>query len=258
MNILIVGDIFSKLGRESLARNLRIIKEKSKIHFLIVNGENTSHGKGLNEKHYKWLLGLGVSVITLGNHTFHNKEILSFIDEANNIIRPYNFPEDKPGKGYTTINFNGIKITVFQMMGKVFFKEENSSPFEKTEEILKLIESDIYICDFHGEATSEKIAFAHYFDGRIQIIFGTHTHVPTNDARLLPQGTAYITDVGMTGPLDGIIGMKKEIVINRFLNKSNDVFIPEDEGKSQFNAILVQIDEKTFKPLSIESIQVIE
>ncbi len=258
MNILIVGDIFSKLGRDSLERNLKIIKDRLKINFLIVNGENITHGKGINEKHYKWLLSLGVHVITLGNHTYHNKDILSFIETSPNIIRPYNFPINSPGKGYVTINYNGKKITVFQMIGTVFLGEGNESPFLKTKEILKNIKSDIFICDFHAEATSEKLAFAHYFDGDIQIIFGTHTHVPTKDARILSKGTAYITDVGMTGPLDGIIGVKKEVVINRFLNLSNEIFVPESEGKSQFNAIYVVLDDKTNKAISIESIQIID
>ncbi|MFA6627580.1 MAG: TIGR00282 family metallophosphoesterase [Bacilli bacterium] len=258
MKILIVGDIFSKLGRESFERNLKKIREEHKIHFIIVNGENTTHGRGLNEKHFKWFLSLGVHVITLGNHSYHNKTILEFIDTTPNLIRPYNFPDDAPGKGITTINYNGMKITVFQMIGMVFMAEGNFSPFEKTEELLQKYPSDLYICDFHAEATSEKIAFGHYFDGRIQIIFGTHTHVPTHDARLLPKGSAYITDVGMTGPLDGIIGMKKEIIINRYLHQSKAIFTPENEGKSQFNAVLVEVDDKTYRPLSIKSIQIID
>ena len=258
MNILIVGDIFSKLGRESFEANLRLLKEQRKIHFIVVNGENASHGRGLNENHYKWLLSRGVHVVTLGNHSYHNKSILTFIDTATNLIRPYNYPDNSPGHGITTININGVRITVFQMIGTVFMGEGNASPFEKTEEILANVPSDIYICDFHGEATSEKIAYAHYFDGRIQVIFGTHTHVATRDARILPKGTAYITDVGMTGPLDGIIGMKKEIVINRYLHQTKDVFVPENDGRRQFNALFITTDDKTHLPLTIEHLQVIE
>lgn len=258
MVILIVGDVFSKLGRESFERNLKRIREQHKVNFIIVNGENTSHGRGLNEKHFKWFLSLGVHVVTLGNHSYHNKAILEFIESTPNLVRPYNFPEKAPGRGYTTINYNGLKITVFQMIGTVFMGEGNASPFEKTEELLKQVPSDLYICDFHAEATSEKVAYAHYFDGRVQIIFGTHTHVPTADARLLPKGSAYITDVGMTGPLDGIIGMKKEIIINRYLHQTKDVFTPENDGKSQFNAILVEVDDKTLCPIHIKSIQAIE
>lgn len=137
-------------------------------------------------------------------------------------------------------------------------EEGNSSPFKAAEEILENNESDIFICDFHGEATSEKIAFAHCFDGKINVIFGTHTHVPTNDARILPKGTAYITDVGMTGPLDGVIGMKKDIIINRFLYDTKSRFEPEDDGKTQFNAILIEINEKSYKATKIDIINVIE
>lgn len=258
MNILIVGDIFSKLGRTCFEKNLKKIKEKKKINFIIVNAENISHGKGMNEKHYKWLLSLGVNVITLGNHSFQNQNIFDFIDDVNNVVRPINYPNGARGKGYVSINYNGIVITVFQVIGNVFMEEGNDSPFLKTEELLQTIKSDIYICDFHGEATSEKIAFAHFFDGRIQLIYGTHTHVPTNDARILPKGTAYITDVGMTGALDGVIGVKKETIISRYVSNNRVRFEPEDQGKMQFNGILVEINEKTLKVTNIDTINVIE
>lgn len=258
MNILIVGDIFSKLGRASFERNVKKIKAERKVNFLIVNGENISHGKGMNEKHYKFLMDQGVNVVTLGNHSYQNPKIFDFIDEVNNVVRPYNYPEDKKGKGYVTINYNGLKITVFQMIGNIFMEEGNASPFQKTEELLANVESDIYICDFHGEATSEKIAYAHYFDGRIQVIYGTHTHVPTNDARILSGGTAYITDVGMTGPLDGVIGVKKETIINRFVSDIKARFDPQEEGRTQFNAIFIEINDRTLKPTKIDNINVLE
>jgi len=258
VNILIVGDIFSKLGRYSLEKNLKKIKEQKKVNFIIANAENISHGKGMNEKHYKWLLSQGVNVITLGNHSFQNQNIFDFIDNVNNVVRPINYPEGARGKGYVSINYNGIVITVFQVIGNVFMEEGNNSPFLKTEELLQTIKSDIYICDFHGEATSEKIAFAHFFDGRIQLIFGTHTHVPTNDARILPKGTAYITDVGMTGALDGVIGVKKDTIIGRYLSNNKIRFEPEDQGRVQFNGVLVEINEKTLKATNIDKINVIE
>jgi metallophosphoesterase (TIGR00282 family) len=258
MKILIVGDVFSKLGRASFEENVQRIRGKEKINFLIVNGENTSHGKGMNEKHYKWYLEQGVNVITLGNHAYHNKSILNYIDDVNNLIRPYNFPKGSPGKGYVTINYNNIKITVMQMIGKVFMSEENLCPFKSTFEILENVESDIYICDFHAETTSEKVAYGHAFDGKIQIIYGTHTHVQTNDARILPNGTAYITDVGMTGPLDGVIGVKKEVILDRYINNSKQRFSPQETGQKQFNAILVEINENTKKATKIDIIKMIE
>lgn len=258
MKILIVGDVVSKLGRKALEENIKKIRNEHTINFTIINGENISHGKGMNFNHYKWLMELGANVITMGNHTFNNKQIFSYIDTVNNLIRPLNYPVDKPGKGYVTINYNGIKITVFQVIGNTFMEEGNSSPFEAADELLKKVESDIYICDFHGEATSEKIAFGYYLDGRVNIIYGTHTHVQTSDERILPNGTAYITDVGMTGALNGVIGTKKEIIVNRFVYDKKEVFEPEDRGPTQFNAIIVEINETTHKVTKIDRINVIE
>src|SRR5690554_1251707 len=173
MKLLIVGDVYSKLGRASFEKNVVKIKEEENIDIIIVNGENTSHGRGLNEKHFRWYLNLGVDVITLGNHAFENKSIYDFIDNVDNIVRPYNFAGNPPGTGYVSFYWNNIKITVMQMIGKVFMKEENYCPFDKTVELLEKIESDIYICDFHAEATSEKIAYGYCFDGKIQAIYGT-------------------------------------------------------------------------------------
>jgi hypothetical protein len=258
MNILIVGDVFSKLGRKSFENNLKKLREEEKINFVIVNGENTSHGQGLNEGHYKWFLEQGVSVVTLGNHAFSNRSIFKYIDSATNLVRPYNFPENSRGQGYVTVKYNNVSITVMQMIGQVFMNGETSSPFLKTKEILENVKSDIYICDFHGEATSEKIAFGYVFDGQIQIIFGTHTHVQTNDARLLDNGTAFISDVGMTGPLDGVIGVEKRIILDRYLNSSVEKFSPQETGKSQFSAILVEINEITKKATKIKTIKIIE
>ena len=191
MKILFVGDVFSKLGRETLARNIKKIKEEQKINFIIINGENITHGKGMNEGHYKWLLEQGANVITLGNHSFQQRSIFNFIDDVNNVVRPYNL-ENVPGKGYVTINYNGIKITVFQMIGKVLMDDTIPSPFEKTKELLENVDSDIFICDFHAETTSEKIAFGYAFDGQVHAILGTHTHVQTSDGRILENGTAFI------------------------------------------------------------------
>lgn len=257
MKILIVGDIFSKMGRASFERNLKKLKGEHKINFVIVNGENTSHGKGLNEGHYKWYMEQGVNVITLGNHSFHNRSIYNIIDNVNNLIRPLNYNTEY-GKGYCTINYNGIKITVMQVIGRTFMNEEFSSPFVAAQEVLDNVSSDIYICDIHAETTSEKIAFGYHFDGKIQVIYGTHTHVQTADARILPNGSAYITDVGMTGALEGVIGVKKEVILDRLLNDGHKVFEPLDEGLSQFSAILVEINEITHKVTKIDTLYVVE
>lgn len=258
MKILIVGDVYSKLGRSCLEENIKRIKQEQTINFIIVNGENISHGKGMNLNHYKWLMSLGINVITMGNHTWNNRQIFDYIDESNSIVRPYNYSKEYPGKGYVTINYNGKKITVFQMIGRTFMDESNYCPFQKTEELLNEVQSDIYICDFHAEATSEKIAYGLYFDGKIDVIFGTHTHVQTSDSRILPNGTAYITDVGMTGPLDGVIGTKKEIIINRFMNDAKELFQPQDTGNTQFCAIIIEINDTTLKVTNIDRINVLQ
>jgi metallophosphoesterase (TIGR00282 family) len=247
MNILLVGDVFGILGRHAFIKYVKKLREDEQINFIVANGENVAHGTGINEKYYKWFLEQSVNVVTLGNHAFHNKDVFNFIADAKSLIRPLNFPATSPGKGYVTINYNGTSITVFQVMGKVFSHMELDCPFQATEKLLSEVKSDIFICDIHAEATSEKIAFGHHFDGRIHVMFGTHTHVQTNDARVLPKGSFYITDLGMTGPLDGVIGVKKEIVINRFLVNDLTKFEPVSEGKSQFSAVLVDINDQTKK-----------
>lgn len=257
MKILIVGDIFSKLGRATFEENIKRIKEEEKINFVIVNGENASHGKGLNEGHYKWLMEKGATVVTLGNHSFQNRSILNVIDEANNLIRPCNYKEGTPGKGYTTVNYNNLKVTVIQAIGKVFMDPNVEDPFSSVQKVLDETDSDVYICDFHAEATSEKVAFGYIFDGKIQVIFGTHTHVQTNDGRILENGSAYITDLGMTGPLDGVIGVERSIIINRYLNNGQEKFAPQDTGKKQFCGMIVEINEITKKVTNMKVLNII-
>ena len=258
MRILFVGDVFSKLGRKALETNLKRLRENDRINFVIVNGENISHGKGMNEGHYQWLLSLGTNVITLGNHSFNQKSIYNYINNSKCIVRPYNYIEQKPGVGYVQINYNGIIITVMQMLGTVFMAEEANNPFTSTKELLEKIKSDIIICDFHAESTSEKIAYGFAFDGKLTAILGTHTHVQTSDERILPNGTAYISDVGMTGPLDSVIGVKKEIIVERYLNDDKHRFEPEDQGLTQFNAIILEINDLSHKVTKIERIHIVE
>lgn len=254
MEILIIGDVFSKLGRASLETNIKRIKQNRTINFIICNAENISHGRGMNEGHYLWLLNQGVNVITLGNHAFNQKSIYNFIDDSKCIVRPYNYVEEKPGKGLITVNYNGLKITVFQMLGSVFMNDEVNNPFIETKKILESLDSDITICDFHAESTSEKVTFGYAFDGKLTCVFGTHTHVQTSDDRILPKGTAYITDVGMTGPRNSSIGVKKEIIIDRYMNDGQQHFEPEDNDDYQFSALILTVDEKKKVCTKIERI----
>ena len=258
MRLLLIGDIFGQPGRQILEENLPKIKKEYGINFVIANGENIAHGKGINEKYYKFLINQNIDVVTLGNHAFRNKNIFTFIDSAKKLVRPINFPESMPGNDYVTINYNGITITVFQVLGTVYMTEGNQNPFHKAEEILKNVKSDIFICDIHAEATSEKQAFGLYFDGRIHIMYGTHTHVQTNDARVLPKGSFYVTDAGMTGSLDGVIGVEEQPVIHQYLTGSHIRHIPKVSGRKQLNAVMVEINEKTHKVTKFSTINIVQ
>jgi metallophosphoesterase (TIGR00282 family) len=180
------------------------------------------------------------------------------MEEAKNLVRPLNYGEGTPGKGYVTINYNGKKITVFQVMGRTFENNSLDCPFRAAEKVLNEVKSDIYICDFHGEATSEKIAFSIYFDGKIDIIVGTHTHVQTNDARVMKNGTMYMTDLGMTGPLEGVIGVVPDDIIHRMLTGMPVKHTPMVNGKKQFCGLLVEINENTHKVTNFDIINIVE
>lgn len=258
MRILLIGDIFGSSGRSMIIDHLDEIRQKYKINFIIANGENIAHGNGITQNYYKFLLENHVNVVTLGNHSFANHDIFNFIDDAKNLVRPLNYPEGVPGKGYVTIKYNDISITVFQVMGRTFMNTSLDCPFKKTEELLNTVKSDIYICDFHGEATSEKIAYGHYFDGRVSVIFGTHTHVQTNDAHLLPQGTMYQTDIGMTGALDGVIGVDSAPIIKRFLTGLPVRHIPCEKGRKQLNGLVVEINDSTHKVTNFDIVNMVK
>lgn len=255
MNILFIGDIYGSLGREIVKRNLPKIKEQYSINFVIANGENAAHGKGITEKMYKEFLELGINVVTMGNHTFDNWDIFNFIENARNLIRPANLDISIPGKGYEIYNYNNYKIAVINLIGRTFMNPANC-PFRTFDEIYNKVKdiTPIIIVDFHAEATSEKIAFGYYVDGRVTAIIGTHTHVATADYRLLPKGSAYITDVGMCGPLNGVIGVEKESVITRFIDGLPTRFKPVEEGDIQFNSVLININNKTNLATKIERI----
>ena len=258
MRILLIGDVFSNVGRSMLQDNLKQIKDDYGINFTIINGENIAHGNGITKKYYDFLLSLGTSVVTLGNHGFSNTEIFRWINDVKNLVRPLNYGENVPGTGYVTINYNGVKITVFQVLGRTFDNTSLDCPFKVTEELLKKVDSDIYICDFHGEATSEKIAYALHFDGRVNIIVGTHTHVQTNDAMVLPKGTAYMTDLGMTGALDGVIGVEPNCIIKRFLTGLPSRHDPMETGRKQLCGLVVEINEHTHKVTHTDIIRIVQ
>ena len=223
-----------------------------------MNAENIAHGSGINEQYYKQLLENHVNVVTLGNHAFRNNDIHNFIGEATKLVRPLNMPKGTPGTGYVTVRYNDITITVFQVMGRTFMNGPLDCPFRATEELLKNVKSDLYICDFHGEATSEKIAYGLYFDGKVNIIAGTHTHVQTNDAHILDQGTMYMTDLGMTGARDGIIGVDPNMIVNKFLTGLPCRHIPMERGKKQLCGLIIEINEFTHKVTNFEVVNIVQ
>lgn len=254
MRILFIGDVVGSPGRDMVKEYVPKLKTKYKPHFTIINGENAAHGKGLTEKIYHSLIQSGADAITMGNHTWDKKEIFDFIDDVPNLVRPANFPEGTPGKGITYVKANGKELAVINLQGRTFLPPLDD-PFLKADElIIEAAKRTPYIfIDFHAEATSEKLALGWYADGRASAVVGTHTHVQTADNRILPKGTAYITDVGMTGPYDGILGMDRETIIKRF--KTNlPVRFTVAEGKTTLSGVVIDIDDQTKKAVKIERI----
>lgn len=217
MNILFIGDIVGSPGRNMLKEHLPKLKEKYHPTITIVNGENAAGGRGITQKIYHNFLEWGVQAITMGNHTWDNKEIFDFIDDAKYLVRPANFPDNNPGQGMIFLKANSLEVAIISLQGRTFLPAIDD-PFKKAEELVNEARkrTPIIFVDFHAEATSEKQALAWFLDGKVSAVVGTHTHVQTADNRILPNGTGYITDVGMTGPYDGILGMDREGVLNKF------------------------------------------
>lgn len=244
MRILFIGDIVGKIGRRMLKEHLLELKRQHGAQVAIVNGENAAHGKGITEKIYKELLTAGADFITLGNHAFAKRDVYEFLDEDIRMIRPANFPEGAPGRGHGVVNVNGVKLLIMNLQGRSFM-DAIDCPFRKADGILEEVEADEIFVDFHSETTSESLAMGHYLDGRVDAVVGTHTHVQTNDEQVLPEGTKYITDVGMTGFRDGILGIRKEEVIERFLHQMPVRHNVPEEGPGILSGVI--IDTKTNK-----------
>ncbi|MDP8211937.1 MAG: TIGR00282 family metallophosphoesterase [Candidatus Zapsychrus exili] len=257
MNILCIGDIVGKPGRLAVEKLLDGIKQEFNIDFVIANAENVAGGAGLTPRIARHLLSLGCDCLTLGDHVWDQKEVEDHLDETDTVIRPANFPEGVPGKGFCIKETSkGIKVGIINLLGRVFIRYNSECPFKALERIVSEIkkETSNIIVDFHAEATSEKVAMGHFSDGRISAIFGTHTHVQTADETVLSGGTAYITDVGMTGPHDSVIGQQKENIIKRFLT-SMPVRFSVARDDIRLNGVVVDIDETTGFARSIVRIQ---
>jgi metallophosphoesterase (TIGR00282 family) len=254
MNILFIGDIVSKLGRDVVSYMCERLNEKYSIDFIIANGENATHGKGLSESHFKELLDAGVDVVTLGNHYGAKKEIFNYIDSYECVLRPNNLHKSIPGVGTNVFDCNGVKIRVTNLLGRAFMANNIDNPFDNLQEIVNQDTSDIHIVDFHAEATGEKYSLAYAFDGKVSAVLGTHTHVQTRDYRILDKGTAYMSDVGMCGPYNSILGTRKEEVISRTWTGMPATFDVIEHDECLFSAVLLEFDDATNKCLSIKPI----
>ncbi|HOD93175.1 MAG TPA: TIGR00282 family metallophosphoesterase [Clostridia bacterium] len=258
MKILFIGDIYGKTGRVILKNSITKLKDEYSPDYIIANGENVDRGKGITPTLLQELLIIGVDVVTSGNHIYAKKEILPAMEEDIKLLRPLNYPKACPGKGYIILNKNNTSLCIINVTGRVYM-EPCDDPFLSVESIIDEVKKEAknILIDFHGEATSEKAAFAWYFDGRVSAVIGTHTHVQTADDRILPFGTAFITDAGMTGPYEGIIGASREAVIDKFLTGMPSYFTCQ-EGKGQLNAVFLELCEQTGKAIHIERINKVE
>lgn len=242
MKILAVGDVVGENGVEKLKKVLPRVRERENIDFVIVNAENSAGGMGITKNIFEDLKKLNVDVITMGNHTWGKKDIFSFIDDEK-IIRPANYSRNVPGKGYGIYNCKDKKIAVINLIGRTEMGVQSENPFIVAEDLVNEIrpKADLIIIDFHAEATAEKIAMGYYLDGKVDVIYGTHTHVQTADEKILDKGTAYITDIGMTGPKNSVIGMDIEAATKRFLTS-----LPERyklaTGECIFNGCIFETD----------------
>ncbi len=253
MKILFIGDVIGRVGRRTVRALLPKTVDYYKVDFIIANGENLAGGFGITRDTAQEILDLGVDVITTGNHVWDKKEALTLVAEDTRILRPANYPKDQvPGRGAGIYEKNGCKIGVLNIIGRLFM-DAYDDPFRIADEYLSWMckETDVVLVDFHGEATSEKQAMGHYLAGRVTAVICTHTHVQTSDEKIMKGHTAYISDVGMVGPVDSIIGLNKDEAIKRFLTKIPHRFVEVAKGDSIMDSVVVDVDEKTGKARSI-------
>jgi 2',3'-cyclic-nucleotide 2'-phosphodiesterase len=253
VKLLFVGDVVGGIGRRTVAQLLPGLRERHRPDFVVVNGENAAGGLGITRKTARELFDLGVDAITLGNHAYRHREVYDYLDQEPRIVRPANFPRGSPGRGHTVVEANGVRLGVVNLSGLVFL-EAVRSPFAEVDALLAELrdKADAVLVDMHAEATSEKVAMGWHVDGRALACLGTHTHIPTADARVLPGGTAYVTDVGMTGPRGGVIGVKREQALERFLTLTQVRFETSDEDP-WLNGVLVEGD-GSGRAVSIEQV----
>lgn len=259
--ILMLGDAVGAPGRAMYQKYIPKLKEKYNINAVIANGENSANdGKGITIKVMNAFKNIGINVVTTGNHVWRKKEIYSYLDSNNDLIRPANFPSCCPGKGVTTFEVDGFTIGVINLQARTFMQQQVEDPFRTADSILTYLKprTNIIVIDFHGEATAEKAAFAYYMDGKVSAVVGTHTHVLTADERILPKGTAFITDLGMSGAIDSLIGMKAGNIINSIITQMPTRHEIETIGPMQLCGAIIEINSKTGKAEKIEGIRIVD
>jgi 2',3'-cyclic-nucleotide 2'-phosphodiesterase len=258
MNLLFIGDIVGRPGRRAVAQWVPALRRELEADFVIANGENSAGGFGITPQTFEEITSAGVDVVTGGNHIWHTREAPALLDSEPRILRPANYPAGAPGRGAGVFAARAARVGVLNLEGRVFM-EPLASPFECAREEAERLraETPVILVDFHAEATSEKAALAWHLDGRVSAVVGTHTHVQTADERILPGGTAFITDAGMTGPRDSVIGMSREIVLQRFLTLM-PVRFEVASGPAQLNAVLIEVDPGSGRALAIRRVNRVE
>lgn len=254
MKLLLIGDIVGKTGRRMVIAHVPKMVHHYGIDLVIANAENAAGGNGLTHEVMDELLSVGIGVLTSGNHIFDKKEVFDFLDDVPHLLRPLNLPAGTPGHGYVVVS-PGSPVAVINVAGRAFMPFQYDDPFQAIERVLESLPTQvkIIVVDFHAETTSEKAALAWHFDGRVSVVVGTHTHVQTSDERILPQGTAFLTDLGMTGPRDSVIGVKSELVIKK-LQSQMPVRFETAQGSGQFGALVVEVDDLSGRAVHMERI----
>ncbi len=257
MRILMVGDVFGKAGRRTFTKYTAQLRQEKNIDLVVVNGENAAHGKGLTQSTFSELLSGGADIVTTGNHVWDNRDVYAIIDSEPYLLRPANFPDGTPGRGFCVYPYRAKNIGVINLQGRVFMPPLDC-PFTRAGEILRQLknECDIILVDFHAEATSEKISLGFFLDGKVTAVVGTHTHVQTADERILPQGTAYITDLGMVGVLNSSIGLGIDSAIEKYLTCRSTKFDVPETGECIYCAAIIDIDNHTNRAVYIERVKI--
>lgn len=257
MKIIFFGDLVGKISRKALKQILPEWRKKYAPDFVIANGENLAHGIGITKNTFNEIIEAGVDIVTSGDHAFDKDETWELLENESRLLRPANFPPDLPGQGDFSAVDSQKSLLMINLVGRVFMHKSFDCPFRKLDEVLekhKNTAPKVIIVDFHAEATSEKAAFGFYADGRVSAVLGTHTHVGTTDAKILPKGTAFISDIGMVGAVDSVIGADKAIIIQSFLSQTKFKPEPIESGACQINAVILEINEKTGETEKIERI----